>query len=362
MVVVDGHEDLAWNMLTFGRDYTLPVAETRRREAGSENPSHNGDTMLGWDEWVRGRVGVIFATLFVAPVRRKAGDWDSQCYADSQQAHRLCSAQLDLYHRLADERPDRFRLILNRDDLKQVLSGWEDDPALEPRLGLVLLMEGADAVRTPSELEMWYERGVRMVGPAWMGTRYAGGTHEPGPFTSEGLALMEVMADLGIVLDLSHLTEEGARQAIDRFDGDLIASHCVPGALIPNSQIPERHLSDQVIRGLAERQGVMGVVLGNKFLKDGWQPSDGREGVTMDHVANCIDYVCQLVGDADHVGIGSDFDGGFGLQSAPTGLDSVAELQQIGDALRPRGYSAEEIEGVLGANWLRVLRRTLPES
>ncbi|MGD2253155.1 MAG: membrane dipeptidase, partial [Anaerolineales bacterium] len=237
MVVVDGHEDLAWNMLTFGRDYTLPVAETRRREAGSDTPSHNGDTMLGWDEWVGGRVGVIFATLFVAPVRRKLGDWDTQCYTDSQQAHRLCSAQLDLYHRLADENPDRFRLILNRNDLEQVLSGWEGEMAPEPRLGLVLLMEGADGVRKPSELERWYERGVRMVGPAWMGTRYAGGMYEPGPFTSEGLALMEVMADLGLVLDLSHLTEEGARQAVDRYAGDLIASHCVPGALIPNSQV-----------------------------------------------------------------------------------------------------------------------------
>ncbi len=88
-LIVDAHEDLAYNMLTFGRDYTRSVAETRRIEiaSGSEAPEHNGQTLLGWPEYQRGRVAVVFSTLFATPVRRKTDDWDKQAYADYNQAH-----------------------------------------------------------------------------------------------------------------------------------------------------------------------------------------------------------------------------------------------------------------------------------
>lgn len=361
MIVVDAHEDLAWNALTFGRDYTLSVVETRSRETGKEAPKHNGHTLLGWPEWVRGRVALVFATLFAAPSRKREGSWDTQCYADVEGAHQLYQASLDYYFRLEGEHPDKFRRICNQTDLEQHLGEWEGEQLDEPKVGLVTLMEGADGVRDPMELPRWFDAGVRVLGPAWSGTRYAGGTGEPGPLTDDGRALLEVMADLGMILDVSHMAEEGVLEAVDRYDGALIASHSNPLARLPHSVKPERHLSDRSIAGIAERGGVIGVVLANYFLKDGWTTRKGRQAVTLDEVAAHIDHICQVVGDVEHVGLGTDFDGGFGLDKVPIGLDSVADLRLIGDTLSARGYRPQEIEAVLGGNWLGVLRRALPE-
>ncbi|MGD8813024.1 MAG: membrane dipeptidase [Anaerolineales bacterium] len=361
MLIVDGHEDIAWNMLSFDRDYTLPLAEIRARERDTEIPSRNGTAMLGWDAWVRGRVAVVFATLFATPIRKELRPWEERRYKDAEQAHHLYAECLDAYHRLQEAHPDKFRMLLNHTDLQDVVSRWNEEPA-QPQLGMVILMEGADGVRNPSELPMWYERGVRIVGPAWMGTRYAGGTREPGPFTSQGWDLLGVMADLGMTLDISHLAEEAVLQALERFPGTIIASHSNPRALLPNNNLPDRHLTDEAILRLAERGGVMGIVIGNRFLKDGWRTSDGRGAVTIEDVVDHIDHVCQKVGNAEHVGIGSDLDGGYGLELVPQGLDSVADLRFIGTALRERGFGQEDTDAILGGNWLRLLRNILPES
>lgn len=361
MLIVDAHEDIAWNVLTFGRDILRPVAETRASEQGAaSNPI--GPALLGWPEWILGRVAVIFATLFAAPMRWQEGSWDRLCYTDAEQARLLYLESLQVYQRLEEQNPDKFRIIRRRSDLETVLSTWGGDDAAEPLVGWVLLMEGADCVREPQELLEWYESGVRIVGPAWEGTRYAGGTREPGPLTPIGFELLDAMSELGMVLDLSHMTEEGVRQALELYDGVLIASHSNPYALVPHSDKPYRHLSDGLLCGIAERDGVMGTVVANHFLKDGWVEAHGRDAVSIADVAACIDYVCQTIGDAKHVGIGSDFDGGFGLNKVPSGLDSVADLQFIGDGLQQRGFTPEDIEDVLGGNWLRVLCQSLPES
>jgi membrane dipeptidase len=361
VIIVDAHEDLAWNALTFERDYTLSVVETRSRESGKEAPQHNGHTLLGWPEWVRGRVALVFATLFAAPARTRKGAWDTQCYDTVEGAHQLYRNSLDYYLRLEGEHPDKFRRILSQADMDQHLGEWEGERLGEPKVGLVILMEGADGVRDPTELPEWFDAGVRILGPAWSGTRYAGGTGEPGPLTDEGRALLEVMAELGMILDVSHMAEEGVLEAVERYDGALIASHCNPLARLPHSAKPERHLSDRSIARIAEREGVIGVVLANHFLKDGWTASEGRQAVTLDEVVAHIDHICQVVGDVEHVGLGSDFDGGFGLDKVPLDLDTVADLRLIGDRLSARGYRPGEVEAVLAGNWLSVLRRALPE-
>jgi membrane dipeptidase len=123
-----------------------------------------------------------------------------------------------------------------------------------------------------------------------------------------------------------------------------------------------RHLSDRVIRGLIERGGVNGVMPFNSFLKVGWNRRAGsrREEVPLDILIAHIDHICQLAGNADHAAIGSDFDGGFGVQSVPPELDSIADLQKIGTKLSERGYSESDVEKILGGNWLRFLREHLP--
>ena len=187
-LIVDAHEDIAYNMLNFGRDYTRSAVETRRveNESGSEAPEHTGETLLGWPDYMLGRVAVIFGTLFVTPARRKEGDWDKQAYADYNQAHRLYRGQLDTYHELTDRHPEQFRLVTTRADLEEVLTHWASPSAEGHPVGIVPLMEGAEGVRTPSELEEWWEEGVRVIGPAWAGTRFCGGTRDPGPLTDDG--------------------------------------------------------------------------------------------------------------------------------------------------------------------------------
>jgi membrane dipeptidase len=363
-LIVDAHEDLAWNILTFGRDYTRAAVDTRQIERGTLAPLLNGDTLLGWSDYQRGKIAVVFSTLFAAPARRKLGDWDVQCYADPNEAHQLYSAQLDAYHRLCEQHPEQFRLLQTRGDLQTHIIQWNPDSpagAPAPPVGLVILMENAEGVRSVGELEMWWARGVRIIGPAWAGTRFCGGTREPGPLTAEGFELLEGMASFGFVLDLSHMDEAAVLQTLDRYPGTMIASHANASALLKGLE-SNRFLSDRVIQGLLERQGIIGVVPFNRFLLPGWKPRDGRQAVTLEHVIAQIDHICQLAGDAQHVGIGSDFDGGFGLQSVPVEIDTVADLQKLVPRLVQRGYTESDINAILGQNWFNLLRRSLPES
>jgi membrane dipeptidase len=366
-LLVDAHQDLAWNMLTFRRDYTRSATETRALEHGKLAPSQNGDTLLGWPDFQHGRVALIFATLFAAPLRRKEGEWDTLTYSGLSQARQVYSVQLDAYHRLVDEHPQQFRLILDQTGLADLLKHWEQsvpDDAGEDAghpVGLVILMEGAEAVGDPQELEEWWARGVRLIGPAWAGTRFCGGTREPGPLTAEGYTLLEGMADFGFTLDISHMDEKAALQALDAYPHPAIASHSNAAALLKDPD-SNRFLSDQVLRGLLERDGIVGLVPFNNFLVWGWRPEDGRQLVTLKHLADQIDYVCQLAGDARHAGLGSDFDGGFGLQSVPVEIDTIADLHKLSPFLTEKGYTEEDVAAILGGNWLSLLQRSLPGS
>ena len=111
MLIVDAHQDLAWNIITFGRDYTRSVQQTRLIEQGTDTPTRNGDTLLGWTEYQDGRVAVVFATLFAAPIRRKVGEWEKLVYKTQMQARMLYRSQLDAYNRLVEEHPDKFKFV-----------------------------------------------------------------------------------------------------------------------------------------------------------------------------------------------------------------------------------------------------------
>lgn len=354
MYIVDAHEDIAWNALTFGRDVLRSAIETQRLEAEKETLARNGRCMLGLPEWLEGGVAVVFGSLFSAPARWGQGDWDRQVYGDEEEAYQRASAQLDYYRQLA-ERSERIAWVESHAALEEVLDSWEGET---PRVGIVVLMEGADPIRQPAEVEEWHRRGVRLVGPAWAsGSRYAGGNRQPGPLTDLGRALLEAMAEVGMVLDVSHLAEEAFWQAVDRYDGLVVATHANPRTLVPTP----RHLSDPMIRALAQREGVIGIVPCNRFLKADWIPSDGKEAVTLQDIVAAVDHICQVVGDAAHVGLGSDFDGGFGAEATPAEIETVADLRKIAEALAERGYSEADVAAVMGENWLRVLRQALPE-
>lgn len=347
MLIVDAHEDIAWNALALGRDVRRSALETRRMERGTDVPERNGLCMVGLPEWLEGRVAVVFGTVFASPAYR--GSSGPHTYSNAEEAHRLGQTQLDYYHRLADEE-DQVTLIGSLADLDSVLETWGNG---EPVVGIVPLMEGAEPIREPAEAEMWFERGIRLVGPSWSaGTRYAGGNAAPGPLTDPGRELLEIMAELGLLLDVSHLAEESFFEAVGRFEGQVVATHANPRALVPGP----RHLSDEMIDRLAERGGVIGIVPANHFLRTDWE----TRTITVADVAAAIDHVCQVVGDAAHVGLGSDFDGGFGADGTPVELDTVADLEHVGPALGDMGYDEEHITAILSGNWLRILREALP--
>lgn len=361
--LIDGHEDLAYNALSFNRDYRKSAAETRALEATTDTPALTGDTLLGWPDYQRGQVAVVFSTLFLAPRRHASGAWDKLVFDDPAGAHRLNMSQLAYYRRLAEDHPDEFRLIRSRNDLHEVLTPWQSQsiataPANHP-VGLVPLMEGAEGLRDLAELEEWWQNGLRFLGPVWAGTRWCGGTFEKGGFTREGFELVEVMAGLGYTLDLSHMTEQSTLEALDRYDGTVIASHANARRLVRGAT-GERHLTDETIRRLIERDGVMGVIPFNRFLIREWKPGDPRQDVRLEHLAAHIDHICQLAGDSRHAAIGTDFDGGFGWPEVPYEIDTIADLQKLEGLLLQRGYQQDEVQLIFNGNWQRILERSLP--
>lgn len=362
-LIVDAHADLAWNMLSYGRDYTRAAAETRKLEAGSRAVRENGDSLIGWPDYQRGSVAIVFSTLFASPLRFKTLDDETQVYKNFDEAHKLYREQLMLYHRMTDTIPDKFRLIASNADLNLLLQKWQNPPSGESGnpVGMVVLMEGAEAVRDPQELEEWYELGVRLIGPAWVGTRYCGGWREPGPLTDDGRKLLAAMAEYNFVLDLSHMDMQAAEEAVDIYQGPVVGTHANCDALMPNSGT-NRHFSDRVIEGIIQRDGVVGIVPFNTYLKSGWVYKKGsrREEVPLSVMVEHIDHVCQIAGNSKHAGIGSDFDGGFGLQQVPPEIDTIADLQKLVSLLKARGYTDEDAANILGQNWINRLKRDLP--
>jgi membrane dipeptidase len=357
MIVVDAHEDIAYNVFKYGRDYRRSALKTRELEAAA-GLSYAGAT-LGLPESIAGRVALVFATLFVEPTNNQGimltPDGNPITYSSPREAYEQAMRQLDYYHRLADESP-RVSLVRDLAELNGVLSTWEEGKSVRDRKqGLVVLMEGADPILEPKQFEEWYERGVRIVGLAWEETRYSAGTGKPGRLSPLGRELLEVMASFNAILDLSHMAEEAFLEAVDLYEGILIASHSNPRRF----RNTDRHLSDDMIRRLAERDGVIGIVLYNRFLSDTWERTDPKHTITLSLVADAIDHICQITGSAAHVGLGSDFDGGFGVQQIPYEIDTVGDLWRIGEVLRERGYSQDDIAAVLGGNMLRKLKAAL---
>ncbi len=376
--IIDAHQDLAYNAFTHGRDYLRSAAETRPLEIDTPIPQRTGHTLLGWPDYQRGQVAVIFSTLFLSPKRYAEGEWDTETFLTPADWRKLTERQLNFYRRLADAHPEHFRLIRSKRDLREILEPWEREPAyLPPKntasneevpareaithpVGLVLLMEGVEGLRAPEEMEEWWEMGARLAGPVWAGTRFCGSMHQPGDFTGEGLELLDVMGDLGFSLDISHMNEVSALQALDRYAGSVIASHANCRALLRGAS--ERHLSDLVIRRLVERGGTMGVVPFNKFLRTDWAQGDDPESVSLHHLAAHIDHICQIAGDANHAAIGTDFDGGYGWPAVPHEINTIADLQKLAPILAEYGYTEESIAGIFGKNWQNHLERTLPET
>ncbi len=345
-IIVDAHQDIAWNKLALQRDFLESVAEKRMREGS--HPAHGeGTALVGLPEILAANVRIIFATVYVSPERADPPIW-GKTYSSPQQAFEQGMEQIAYYSLLAAD--PRIALITSRGDVDTVLH------ADKPSVGLVLLMEGADPIVTPAQVKEWFDAGVRIVGTSWGQTRYAGGTRAPGGLTALGRELLPKMEEIGMILDTSHMAEQSFFEALDIFHGTVIASHSNCRAFVDT----DRQLSDEMIRSVVARDGVIGIVVYNRFLKAGWDKGSLKEAVTLADVVQHIQHMCDLAGDTRHVGIGTDFDGGFGVESAPLEIDTVADLGKVGDALAAASFSDQDIANILGENWIRLLRRGLP--
>jgi len=350
MLIFDAHLDLSMNALEWNRDLTRPLAEVRRREQGQVDRPDRGLGMVSFPEMRRGHVGVCIATLIgrYVPEGRNLPGWHSP-----EIAWAMTQGQLAWYR--AMEARGEITLITTAAQLREVVGRWNSETCEKTPIGYVLSMEGADSILSPAHLEGAYRAGLRAIGPAHYGPgRYAPGTGATGPLTALGRSLLVQMEQLGIVLDVTHLTDEAFWESLDLFGGPIWASHNNCRALVD----APRQLSDAQLRALFERDAVVGVVMDAWMLHSNWVVGHTRPkdvGLTLQRVVDHIDHICQLAGSCRHCGIGSDLDGGYGRNQCPMDLASIADVRKLGELLAKRGFSLADIEAIMHGNWLRLL-------
>jgi membrane dipeptidase len=354
MIVFDSHLDLAWNAIDWNRDLRLPVADIRRREQDQRMTAKGrGNNTVSFHALREGRVAVFIATLLARLLRPNLMP-AIQRYETMEAAYAAAQGQLAYYKAL--EAQDYLRFIKDSATLDTHVSAWQRNASQHEPLGFILSMEGADPVLSPEDVEEWYDAGLRIIGPAHYGpSPYARGHDMVGGLFEKGPALLRAMEQVGMILDVTHLSDDCFYEALDVYGGPVLASHHNCRALVDNP----RQLSDDQIKRLVQRGAVIGVALDTWMMVPGWvrgKTTPEEAGATLAKIIDHIDHVCQLAGNARHVGIGTDLDGGFGKEQSPLDLDTIADLQKLPELLRQRGYDASAIERIMHENWVRFFR------
>jgi membrane dipeptidase len=348
MVIIDAHLDLSWNALGWNRDLDQTVAAIRLSEAGMQDKGRATNT-VAFPDMRRGRIGIALATVLARcnPRGRSSIDFRTQEIASATAQGQLA------YYRLL-ERRGACRILVDWPSLENSFSEWKTDRADAP-FGFILSMEGADPIVSPAHAVDWYQAGLRVVGLAHYGpSAYAHGTGSPGGLTHAGRELLRVMEELNLILDMTHLADESFWQAADHFRGPVLASHNNCRALVPG----DRQFDDAQIRLIIERDGLIGAPCDAWMIVPDWKHGmDKQARPSLDSSVRHIDHICQLAGNARHVAIGSDLDGGYGTEQCPQELDTIADLQKLRPLLQQHGYTANDIEGIFHANWLRFFER-----
>lgn len=357
--IVDAHLDLAWNALSFDRDLTQPLDALRRREAHMTDHPSRGKCTTSLPEMRRAGIGLCVATLLArsGPEHTlqkgyRRTDLDHGC---REAAYAVAQGQLAYYRLL--ESNGHIRIIRTSAELREHWTQWNSNRADTP-LGVILGMEGTDPVFSPEQLNEWWSDGLRLAGLAHYGrSHYAHGTGTDGPLSRAGVQLLRRFEELGIVLDVTHLSDRSFDEALDSFDGPLLASHHNCRSLVPG----QRQLKDSQIRSLIRRGAVIGTAMDAWMLYSGWERgTTSPQVLSLEAAADHIDHVCGLAGNHRHSAIGSDLDGGFGYEQTPRDLKTVADLQKLAAILDRRGYRSEEVSAIFHGNWVRFFEQTLP--
>ncbi len=357
-MIFDAHLDLALNAIEWNRDLTRPLAEIRQREAHLRDKPDRGHGTVCLSEMRRARIGLCVATQLARlehDVYSPVFGWRSPA-----QAWAMTQAQLAWYR--AMEEAGEMIAIVDRATFEAQLARWQaadETTSAHLPIGYIRSLEGADSIISLAHLERAVADGLRAIGPAHYGPGvYAQGTSTEGPFPARGIELLRVADELGLILDMTHLSDECFRQAMELFRGPVWASHHNARALVPH----QRQLADEQFRALVERDAVVGVALDAWMVVPGWErgkTTPQSANLRLEHLVAHIDHYCQLAGNARHVGIGSDLDGAFGTEQVPQDVQSIADLQRLPELLRARGYAEADIEGVMSGNFVRFLRKAL---
>jgi membrane dipeptidase len=353
MFIVDAHLDLSMNAMEWNRDLRLPVAELNSREQGLSDKPDRGKATVSLPALRYGNVGLVVATQIARVV--KSGSvlpgWFSP-----EQAWAQTQGQLAWYKTM--EACGEMVQIKDRQGLEQHLINWGcDGPHDDKPIGYILSLEGADSIVDVGYLEAAWNDGLRALGPAHYGPgRYAYGTDSSGPMGEAGHHLLREMERLNIILDATHLCDESFWEALDHFNGHVWASHNNCRALVNHN----RQYSDEQIKALIERNAVIGTALDAWMMVPNWVRGVSEPAAMackLDVAADHIDHICQLAGNAFHVGIGSDLDGAFGREQCPCDLETISDLQKIAAILQKRGYTPEDVANIMHGNWIDFLRR-----
>ncbi len=351
--IVDAHLDLSMNAMEWNRDLRMSVSDIRKMEIGKTDLPDRGKGTVAFPELREGNIGLVVATQiarYVKPGSPLPG-WNSQ-----EQAWAQTQGQYAWYK--AMENHGFLRQIVDVTSLNLHLDQWTSDEGNSCPIGFVLSLEGADSIVNMDFLHKSHENGLRAIGPAHYGPGvYAFGTDSIGGLGEKGRILLKEMEKLNIILDVTHLCDVSFWEAIDVYKGPLWASHNNCRSLVNHN----RQFSDEQIKVIIERGGVIGAAFDAWMLYPGWirgKTTPESANVKLETVVNHIDHICQIAGNANHVGLGTDLDGAFGKEQSPYDLDTIADLQKIPQIFRTRGYSESDIAKMLSGNWINFLRRT----
>lgn len=363
-LIFDSHLDLAWNAMTWRRDLRVPLAELNAAEAGMTDQPFRGRATVTLPEIRRARMAVCLGTMMGrVPYGESTLHGSTLDFPSHQQVYGFARGQLGYYDAL--QQVNELRFIRTGAELSAHWAEWKQASTADPArsndlpIGMILAMEGADAIDSPEQTQRWFDDGLRCASLVHYGTSaYAVGTGCEGPLTELGRQLLKSFEAVGMILDTTHLSDQSFFEAMDCFAGPVCASHQACRAVVPG----QRQFSDQQIRILIERGGVLGVPCDAWMLYPNWvRGKTSRDVVAIDVLVDHIDHICQLSGNCRHVSIGSDLDGGFGTEQTPRGLDSIADLRKLETSLEQRGYAQPDIDLVMGENWLRFFCEHLPE-
>ena len=349
-LIFDAHLDMAWNALEWNRDLMLTIPQLREFESQFKGIVP-GDPTVTWTELKRGNVGVVIATL-LPRLHRKV---KLLTFPQSREAaYGQAMGQLAYYRAMV--RSGVLRELSDATALKEQVALWLSPSTADKPIGFILSMEGSPPILAPEQIEHWYDAGLRILGPAHYGpSPYCFGTGSTGGFNPEGKRLLQEMERVGMLLDVTHLADESFWDALDIYHGPMLASHHNCRALVP----ADRQLDDKQIQALIERGSVIGAAFDNWMIKPGWKIGvSDPQTVMMSDIVTHIDHICQLAGNANHCGIGSDLDGGFGKEQCPWDLDTIADLQIMGDLLSKR-FSSADVERILWRNFVEFFERSL---